>query len=211
MLSHVAYLDASRYYIEWFKTGMPPAISADNLFYFYRLHPATLPITVNPADEAAGHGRPIGADALRDHLFVTAFLTAPAQLTLHSGAASKTFDLPAGVQHVSMPFEPGIQRFVLQRDGLPVFDKTGEHEISLTDVFGKREVIRLKRGRSSFQKSNGAIAMMSEQKYTHWSAGLFIAAVPKSCGSENASPTAILPSRNLLPRAQPWRCPARVV
>jgi hypothetical protein len=133
MLSHVAYLDASRYYIEWFKTGMPPAISADNLFYFYRLHPATLPITVNPADEAAGHGRPIGADALRDHLFVTAFLTAPAQLTLHSGAASKTFDLPAGVQHVSMPFEPGIQRFVLQRDGLPVFDKTGEHEISLTD------------------------------------------------------------------------------
>ena len=42
-------------------------------------------------------------------------------------------DLPAGVQHVSMPFEPGAQRFVLQRDGVPVFDKTGEHDISRTD------------------------------------------------------------------------------
>ena len=134
MLSHVAYLDASRYYIEWFKTGKPPAISKDELFYFYRLHPASLPITVNPADETGGHGRPQGADALLDHLFVTVFLTAPAQLTLHSGDTSKVFDLPAGVHHVSMPFASGIQRFVLQRDGRPVFDKTGEHEISSTDA-----------------------------------------------------------------------------
>jgi hypothetical protein len=133
MLSHVAYLDASRYYIEWFKTGKRPAISEDELFYFYRLHPASLPITVNPADEAGGHGRPVGADALLDHLFVTVFLTAPAQLSLHSGSSSKVFDLPAGVHHVSMPFESGIQRFVLQRGGKPVFDKTGEHEISRTD------------------------------------------------------------------------------
>jgi glucan endo-1,3-alpha-glucosidase len=134
MLSHVAYLDASRYYIEWFKTGKPPAISEDNLFYFYRLHPARLPITVNPADETGGRGSPQGADSLLDHLFVTMFLTAPAQLSLHSGATSKTYDLPAGVHHVSMPFEPGTQRFVLQRDGKPVFDKIGEHEISRTDA-----------------------------------------------------------------------------
>jgi hypothetical protein len=60
-------------------------------------------------------------------------LTAPAQLTLHSGATSKNFDLPAGVHHVSMPFAPGTQRFVLQRKGASIFDKTGEHEISATD------------------------------------------------------------------------------
>jgi glucan endo-1,3-alpha-glucosidase len=133
MLSHVAYLDASRYYIEWFKKGVPPAISEDNLFYFYRLHPAALPITVNAADEHRGLESPRGSDALFDHLFVTVFLTAPAQLLLHSGTTSKTFDLPAGVHHVSMPFAPGVQRFVLQRDGRRVFDKTGEHEVSRTD------------------------------------------------------------------------------
>jgi hypothetical protein len=133
MLSHVAYLDASRYYIEWFKTGKPPAITEDDLFYFYRLHPARLPITVNPADETGGRGSPQGADSLLDHLFVTVFLTAPAQLSLHSGATSKIFDVPAGVHHVSMPFEPGIQRFVVQREGKVVIDKKGEHEISRTD------------------------------------------------------------------------------
>jgi hypothetical protein len=133
MLSHVAYLDASRHYIEWFKTSTPPVIIDDRLFYFYRLHPASVPVTVNAADESKGRGRPQGADALLDHLFVTTFLAAPAQLTLHSGATSQTFDVPAGVHHVSMPFAPGTQRFVLQRNGASIFDKTGEHEISATD------------------------------------------------------------------------------
>jgi glucan endo-1,3-alpha-glucosidase len=133
MLSHVAYLDASRHYMEWFKTGSPPTIVDDKLFYFYRLHPASVPVTVNAADESKGRGRPKGADALLDHVFVTTFLTAPAQLTLHSGATSKNFDLPTGVHHVSMPFAPGAQRFVLQRNGASIFDKTGEHEISATD------------------------------------------------------------------------------
>jgi len=105
----------------------------DKLFYFYRLHPASVPVTVNAADESKGRGRPTGADALLDHVFVTTFLTAPAQLALHSGGTSKLFDLPAGVHHVSMPFAPGTQRFVLQRNGASVFDKTGEHEISATD------------------------------------------------------------------------------
>ena len=133
MLSHVAYLDASRYYIEWFKKGVPPAISEDNLFYFYRLHPAALPITVKMADESGGHGRPQGADSLLDHLFVTVFLTAPAQLSLHSGPTTKKFELPAGVHHVSTPFKPGVQRFVLRRNGATILTKKGEHEISRKD------------------------------------------------------------------------------
>ncbi len=137
MLSHVAYLDSSRYYIDWFKTGAPPPIVEDQIFYFYRLHPASLPVTVNASDETKGKGRPGGADKLLDNVFVTAFLTAPAQLTIHSGATEKTFDLPAGAQHISMPFAPGVQRFVLQRQGKILFDKIGEHEISATDGAGR--------------------------------------------------------------------------
>jgi len=133
MLSHVAYLDASRYYIDWFKTGTPPPIVEDRLFYFYRLHPASLPVTVNAADDRKGTGRPAKADALLDHVFVTLFLASPAQLTIYSGASEKKFDLNAGVQHVSMAFAAGAQRFVLRRAGRIVFDKTGEHEISVSD------------------------------------------------------------------------------
>ncbi len=133
MLSHVAYLEASRYYIDWFKLGFPPPITEDKLFYFYRLHPKSLPVTVNAADQAKGTGRPGGADALLDNVFVTLFLTQPAQLTIHSGERHESFELAAGVHHVSTPFAPGPQRFVLRREGQVVIEKLGEHEISATD------------------------------------------------------------------------------
>lgn len=137
LLSHAAYLDASRYYIDWFKMGFPPPIAQDELFYFYRLHPKSLAVTVNAADAAAGLGRPGGADSLLDNVFVTAFLTRPATLTIHSGEQSKSYDLPAGVNHVSMPFAAGPQRFELQREGKVVIRKTGEHAISATDGFSR--------------------------------------------------------------------------
>ena len=134
MLSHVAYLDAMRYWIDWFKTGAPPAIQDDRLFYAYRPHPRALAGRPKPDAEAAG--RPGGADRLRDEVFVTVLLTAPARLTVHSGPTQCAFDLPAGAQHVALPFAPGAQRFVLERDGRVLRDKTGEHPISATEALG---------------------------------------------------------------------------
>ena len=127
MLSHAALLDASRYYIDWYKTGKPPAITKDALYYAYRLHPKTATV---------GGKRPGGADRLTDEVFVSLFLTAPARLTVRSGAEEKSFDAGAGVTHLSLPFEPGPQRFVLTRGGETVLDKTGEHEISAADAWG---------------------------------------------------------------------------
>lgn len=132
MLSHAAYLDASRYFIDWFKMGFAPPIVEDKLFYFYRLNPAALPVTVNATDAEKGLGRPGGADSLLDRVFVTLFLSQPEQLTIFSGNLQEVFELPAGVRHVSTPFAPGPQRFVLRRDGKVLIDKTGEHEISAT-------------------------------------------------------------------------------
>lgn len=134
MLSHVAYLDASRYYIDWYKSGRRPTILQDKLFYFYRLHPKNLEATVEATDASKGRGRPSGADSLRDDVFVTLFLKAPAHLTITSGGRRQMFDVTAGVHHVSMPFAPGSQRFRLSRGGRTILDKTGEHEISATDT-----------------------------------------------------------------------------
>jgi hypothetical protein len=128
MLSHTAYLDASRYYISWFKTGSPPPITRDEVYYCYRLHPKAVEGHVKPGEEKLG--RPGGADGLKDSVFVTCFLTAPAQLSIHSGDTIARFDLPAGVQHLETPFALGAQRFVLQRGGKTLADKTGEHAIS---------------------------------------------------------------------------------
>ena len=134
LLSHDGYLDASRYYIDWFKTGVAPAITQDQIFYFYRLHPKKLEGINKPGYK--GTDRPIGWKALEDDVYVTTFLTAPAKLTIYTGGTSQSFDLPAGVHHVRLPFAAGSQRFVLQRDSTTLIDKSGEHEISATDAWG---------------------------------------------------------------------------
>ena len=136
MLSHAACLEASRHYIAWYKTGTPPKIAEDALFYAYRLHPKTVPGLLKPGDPERKLALPSGADKLLDDVFVTLFLTAPAQLTIHSGDTDKTFEVPAGIQHLAMPFAPGRQRFVVVRDGATLIDKTGEQEISATDAWG---------------------------------------------------------------------------
>lgn len=128
MLNHVAYLDASRYYIDWYKTGAPPEITTDQLFYCYRLHPKSAEGSVKPNSEQKA--RPSRADALRDSVFVTCFLKAPARLTVHSGDTSARFDLQAGVHHLETPASLGEQRFVLEREGQTVLDKIGEHPIT---------------------------------------------------------------------------------
>lgn len=134
MLSHVAYLEASRYYIDWFKNGAPPPIARDEIYYFYRLHSKELPSTVNASDDKKGTGRPGGAEALRDEIFVTLFLREAAQVTIESGDKTQTLDVKAGVSHVSVPFGAGKQRFIVRRGEKIIIDKTGEHEISGGDT-----------------------------------------------------------------------------
>lgn len=128
MLSHEGFLDLSRYYIEWFKTGKAPAIRHDEVFYAYRLHPKEVEGRIKPGEHKLG--RPRGADELKDSVFVTALLTAPARLTIHSGDSTQAFELEAGVRHAEMPFQLGSQRFVLTRGAEVIIDKTGEHEIT---------------------------------------------------------------------------------
>ena len=134
VLSHDGYLDASRYYIDWFKTGTPPTVTSDQIFYFYRLHPKNLEGINKPGYK--GTDNPLGWKALEDAVYVTAILTAPAKLTIYTGGTSQSFDLPAGLRNVRLPFAPGLQRFVLQRDGKTLIDKVGEQEISATDAWG---------------------------------------------------------------------------
>jgi len=129
--SHVAYLDASRHYIEWMKSGKEPAITRDQVFYFYRPHPKALDAVVKPGE--AKRGQPTHARSLDDNIYATTFLTAPATLTISCGGAHKKFELPAGVNNVELAFEPGRPHFKLERDGKGIVEKDGEHEISGTD------------------------------------------------------------------------------
>jgi hypothetical protein len=133
MIDHSAYLKASTYYIQWFKSGLPPVIERDAIHYFYRLFPKALATHAGPP-AAANPSRPLNADTLEDRIFVTTFLREPADLTIHSGDHKARFHLPAGVNHVSISFAAGQPRFVLQRNGVTVLDHTGERAIATPDA-----------------------------------------------------------------------------
>jgi len=134
ILSHEGYLRASRHYIHWFKTGSPPPIVRDELFYFYRLSPAAqgeidADGPVAPTNEPPS--MPQGP--LVDRVFACVFLTHPARLTIRQDGREDHRTLPAGISFVDVPSLPGQPRFTLVRDGHVVIDRTGELAITEHD------------------------------------------------------------------------------
>lgn len=121
LLSHEAYLAASAYYIRWFKTG-EQRIDRDELFWFYRLAPKSVPGLTELTKGVLGY--PDNSDSLLDRVFATIFLTSPALLRIDSGDHRYESPLGGGVHHVSVDFWLGPQRFSLIRDGRTVL--TGE-------------------------------------------------------------------------------------
>jgi len=118
--SHMGYLEFSKHYISWFKTGHEPSIDHDSLFYFYRTHPITAVASdSNDVPVTSFYGNP------QDVIYVSAFLTNSAQLETRSGGNAVTNSLPAGVTHVRIPFAPGTQNFTVRRNGQAVLSGSG--------------------------------------------------------------------------------------
>ncbi|MBN8709927.1 MAG: glycoside hydrolase family 71 [Verrucomicrobia bacterium] len=139
-LSHVAFLDASRYYIDWFKTGKAPEITRDQLYYFYRPHPSSLEgiVEYRPhgrAELKGKSGKPKFWEKLEDRIYATAFLTAPARLTVKCGEVEDSVEIPAGLHNVSVPLRPGTPEFTLTRDGRTLGSKKAEIAIATDDAW----------------------------------------------------------------------------
>lgn len=125
LLSHVAYLDASKYYINWFKSGVRPEITNDELFYFFRVEPKSIRGPTGELEITKFNG----AEAFEDEIYVTTFLKSPADLKVVSGRTTQVAQVNAGVQHTRFRFQVGQQRFLLERAGKTLIDKVGEIEI----------------------------------------------------------------------------------
>ena len=133
--SHAGYLELSRYYIEWYKTGRQPPLK-DALFWFYRVH---------PKDAVAAEDRPVRAfhGEVADVLYVTAMMTAPAELHVTSGGTTSVHPLAAGIQHLRIPFSCGAQHFAVYRggkemiagDGEPIADRIERYDFFPTSGF----------------------------------------------------------------------------
>jgi glucan endo-1,3-alpha-glucosidase len=117
---HLAYLELSEHYIRWYKTGQEPAISEDKLFYFYRTHSKNAVATDDPLP------KPSEWDSVKDEIYVTAMLKEPARVLVTSEGTTKSFDLPAGVSDISMPFQEGAQKVEASRGGEKIMESTGD-------------------------------------------------------------------------------------
>lgn len=132
-----APLDATGYYSAWYKTGQPPSITQDKVYVGYRSRPhdmhkawserkndwVDLTSDTNPYDQIH--------DDVQDFVYVTTFLTAPADVTVRLGKTTHTYALPAGIGHAAAPLAPGVPRISLTRgkDHKPVIEFSGRKEI----------------------------------------------------------------------------------
>jgi glucan endo-1,3-alpha-glucosidase len=116
---HSGFLQLSKRYISWFKSGIAPTNDTDALFYFYRTH-------LKNAVASDTNDVPVTGflGDVEDTLYTTAFLTAPANLEISSGSQLATNSLPAGWSNLRTRFSPGPQTLTLRRSGAqPLFLK----------------------------------------------------------------------------------------
>jgi len=143
-LSHDAYREIAEYYIRWYETGQQPQMTTDKIALAHRLHPENAPGIIpngtgiaDDTDNALTNSRGIRpllrqADysVVEDRLYAAVILKQSGQVRLTSGITTQTFDVPAGVSEVSMPFAAGTQRLELLRGGNVVLTATSARQIT---------------------------------------------------------------------------------
>ena len=129
-----SYLDATAYYISWYKTGQAPEIVQDKIFFACRDRSKWL-VKAWDANKKEwklhtfGHQFNQYHDDVQDKVYFSTFLTAPARLTVTVSGKPQSFDLPAGLTHGDVAMAPGVPRFVLERAGQTVLEVVGRRSI----------------------------------------------------------------------------------
>jgi hypothetical protein len=132
--------ELNRYYIQWYKTGVQPTITADALFYTYRASSSKLIAAADPRPPVT-----IGNPPISDDLYLTTALTAPARVRVVSGLQQTETDVPAGLHSLALPFQAGRQVFALWRDGQEIARGEGEpvlDKIEFYDFWPTTGVVR---------------------------------------------------------------------
>lgn len=109
-----SFYDLAAYYVAWFKSGRPPPIQRDVLYYFHRVQPA--------AGRGLGSAQS-GVFSLQwgrkvlDEIELLAFLARPGEIEIDIVGNTRRIMAPAGVTSLTMPLQPGRPAFRLIRDG----------------------------------------------------------------------------------------------
>lgn len=122
-----SFYDLTAYYNAWFKTGAPPKIVRDVLYYFHRNQSITAePDLEKQTNVFTARG---SSDPLTDDIELLAFLKAPGVLEIEVGGKTNRKDVPAGITSFKVPVVPGRPVFRLLRNGAKVIDLKSHVEI----------------------------------------------------------------------------------
>ncbi len=193
-----SYLDATAYWAQWYRTGRPPVIRQDKLYFAYRdrrtdhvmgydpFKEAWVDHTMGPFPFTQIHGD------LRNAIYFSTFLTAPAELLVTYGRDSHRYDVPAGVWHAELPMQPGVPRFRLQRDDVHLLDVLGRRSVIEEETLGNstmpalhnkgdvRQFGRIWGGAAAagegltYRVAEGRVAAPAELRNSHGREGVFI-------------------------------------
>jgi glucan endo-1,3-alpha-glucosidase len=142
-LSHAAFRKLSEYYLKWYETGSQPTIARDLIAIAHRSHPenaagvhangAGIADDTDRAQSDSGTIRPLrrqfGYSVVEDRLYAAVMLKQAGTVTLRSGSTKRSFNLPAGISEVSMPFRVGSQGVKLARGSQTVLTATSPSRV----------------------------------------------------------------------------------
>lgn len=112
-----AVYDLTAYYIAWFKTGAPPPITRDAVYYFHRV------ARVPPAPQ-------LRFGSWANEVEAVAFLTAPATVEIVTDEGVTRGDFPAGMHVLSAPLPAaGKPRLRIVRGGATVAEVTSAYAV----------------------------------------------------------------------------------
>jgi glucan endo-1,3-alpha-glucosidase len=98
------------FFIQWYKTGIKPAITHDAIYYFYRTQLKDADAGIPPVTHKFG--------PVADQLYITANLTAPAEIRVTTGGRTAVLHLPAGSTDRETPLFAGDPPLIeLSRNG----------------------------------------------------------------------------------------------
>lgn len=118
-----APMDLASYYLAWYKTGTPPTITRDAIFYAHRMHLGTA--AYDTTSQSAGAFKVTNGPAL-DTVVTVAVLTAPANVIVTTGGTAHTHtSVPAGITVLEDPLvandTPTFRVSRAGTDTVPVF------------------------------------------------------------------------------------------
>lgn len=123
--SQFLFYDLSAYYIAWFKTGAPPPVTADALYYVQRNQ------ILDPAQADRGRG-PIlrGGTPMANDVELVALLKRPGRLVIDMNGRRYVKDVLAGLQTLRAPAAVGTPVFSLMRGGKRILRKVSDWPIA---------------------------------------------------------------------------------